>query len=690
MGKKTRIPLPAGLILAGLLTCPAAGVNVWYDFESASPFGPLSDKLVGDGAQDVGLYDMFPFTAGFWTSEPLHGTQSLRLRAHNPVRIPTPLNLGPQVTFAAKVRYVFGGVRDLFGNYGGAEAPADTIVGAPGQMRISFEPRGNMEGVSAEGQALRFIFFRAEGNIDVSANADTIASWGLESGEMNPHHLAVTYNDGEVKLYFDGVLVGTGGAAGAGNLDLTPKGHPLVFGGVHPWEATPGLMATTPVCGDIDDVLVLRRVLSPEDVATLAAAGAAALALTETTAGEVLYDMEGDAGHVITDKLNQISADDTPVDERLCSDFAQTTPMFGDQYLRLECFSAFPIPGTRHPGAQVTLAAHLRDVPGGIRYLMTNSSGAGLAGEAILWINSLGTSSGQALRFLYWDSAGNLTHNVEATAPIPDWSRAAGDTNVHHVACTWDDGVVSLYFDGQLVGSGGSAGAGNLDISVPKRLLRFGGRSPVTSDAANDNNFAFEGDADDVLVLRRVLTPAQIQTLASAGAAALGLTEAAAGEVLYDMEGDSGDVVTDKLNTLSAQNAPFDAAVEMMETPSGYVSDENPLFGGKSAVFEAYSAFPIPSAVDLGTKVTLAAHVRDTRAGLRLLMSNYDGFDLKGDFWLAINASGAAGQSVWFRWVGPTGVLSVTNNEPLPPWSREAGDGDAIHHVAATYDDGVV
>jgi len=161
--------------------------------------------------------------------------------------------------------------------------------------------------------------------------------------------------------------------------------------------------------------------------------------------------------------------------------------------------------GLRNPGPQVTLAASVRGVPAGRRRLFSTYSGGPIEpGELLLDVDTDGPDS---IRFLYGDLS--VTAGAES---VGDWSREAGDEAFHHIAATWDDGLIAVYFDGKQVASGGRPGGG--ELTFPGGDLRFGEDLPGTSVS----NEPFLGHVDDVLVLQRVLLAEEIAELAKSGA----------------------------------------------------------------------------------------------------------------------------------------------------------------------------
>lgn len=88
------------------------------------------------------------------------------------------------------------------------------------------------------------------------------------------HHLAVTYDDGVARLFLDGRQIGEGTVPG-GDVALLSNLH---VGGDPgpPTSHAAGTPAVDQFVGLVDDLLVIGRALSPEDIAKLSREGAAA------------------------------------------------------------------------------------------------------------------------------------------------------------------------------------------------------------------------------------------------------------------------------------------------------------------------------------------------------------------------------------------------------------------------------
>jgi hypothetical protein len=184
------------------------------------------------------------------TDNPIRGAGSLKFRKDAILTFAETQNLGPQVTLAATVRGVPAGRRRMFSTYGGGPVEADEMIfdidtGGPDSIRFHC------------------------GDVRVNAALKTVGTWSLESGDETAHHLAATWDDGQVTLYFDGRKVASGVESGAGDLKFA-RGD-LRFGEDHPATS----VSNEPFIGHADDLLVLRRALSAEEVAELAKSGPA-------------------------------------------------------------------------------------------------------------------------------------------------------------------------------------------------------------------------------------------------------------------------------------------------------------------------------------------------------------------------------------------------------------------------------
>jgi hypothetical protein len=84
------------------------------------------------------------------------------------------------------------------------------------------------------------------------------------------------------------------------------------------------------------------------------------------------------------------------------------------------------------------------------------------------------------------------------------------DSKYHHLAVVYDDGCVTFYLDGKPAGRAWIPGGD--PVTLERNLL-------VGEDASRGSDEQLRGNVDDVLVYGKVLTDAEIATLAGKGAA---------------------------------------------------------------------------------------------------------------------------------------------------------------------------
>ena len=110
------------------------------------------------------------------------------------------------------------------------------------------------------------------------------------------HHFAATYENGKIRLYIDGRQVAEN--PNPKPLPLNFKLGNLRFGN----DYAPNGLVNSPFIGYADDILVLKRALSPQEIAELATKGAAKTLDLNREHG-MLYTMETDSGNTLTDQL---------------------------------------------------------------------------------------------------------------------------------------------------------------------------------------------------------------------------------------------------------------------------------------------------------------------------------------------------------------------------------------------------
>lgn len=262
------------------------------------------------------------------TEKPIRGSGSLSFEAATLLSLEGTQNLGPQVTLAATVRGVPTGLRRLFSTYNGSTTE-------PNELFFDFSSGGVIS--KDNGYSIRFKY---NGKL-VGAKFDDVGDWSNSADADAVHHLAATWDDGRVTLYFDGKRVGSGGENGRGDLQFALGD--LRFGEDYP----PTLLTNEPFLGVVDDVLILRRALSPDEVAAIAREGAAKH-VTSTEKGVLLTLEDEDtpfADHLIADGAQQIThpSDVHPGEVELLLNFS--TSANGSVRCEIQDESGVAIPG---------------------------------------------------------------------------------------------------------------------------------------------------------------------------------------------------------------------------------------------------------------------------------------------------------------------------------------------------------
>ena len=188
-------------------------------------------------------------------------------------------------------------------------------------------------------------------------------------------------------------------------------------------------------------------------------------------------------------------------------------PIRGTGSLTFDSTAILTLGDTSNLGRQATLAVAVRNVPAGHRRLFsTYDGGKTTPGELYFDINAaapITRNDGYAIRFNYNGTlVGAKLEDIGG-----DWSSGKDARAVHHLAATWDDGVITLYFDGKRVAEGGEPGAGDLAFRMGD--LHFGEDYAGTSLS----NEPFLGTIDDLTVLRRALSSDEVASLAETGSA---------------------------------------------------------------------------------------------------------------------------------------------------------------------------
>lgn len=206
--------------------------------------------------------------------------------------------------------------------------------------------------------------------------------------------------------------------------------------------------------------------------------------------------------------LPDVNAPRTFIDDQQLPVRAESeNPIRGVGSLTFDSSAILKLGGTKNLGKQATLAVALRNVPAGHRRLFSSYDGGSTEPcELYFDINPSGPISKKdkyAIRFSY-----NGTLVGVPFEAIGDWSNAKDADAVHHIAATWNDGLITIYFDGKKFAEGGQPQAGDLLSRIGD--LHFGEDHNGTSQV----NEPFLGTIDDLTVLHRTLSAEEIAELA--------------------------------------------------------------------------------------------------------------------------------------------------------------------------------
>lgn len=176
------------------------------------------------------------------------GSQSTTIpspwRPRNTLQITATTNLGTRFTLAIMARSTDNQLGRLFSSYIG-NRPVGTS-----ELVFDCDPSGKLI------PGLRLI-----------CRGITVTSKSLTFDDKKYHHLAVTYDDGHVRFYLDGADAGEAWLPGGAPVTML---RDLLVGD----DAELG-ETDRQFNGNVDDILVLGRVLSPDDLKALASKGAA-------------------------------------------------------------------------------------------------------------------------------------------------------------------------------------------------------------------------------------------------------------------------------------------------------------------------------------------------------------------------------------------------------------------------------
>ena len=218
----------------------------------------------------------------------------------------------------------------------------------------------------------------------------------------------------------------------------------------------------------------------------------------------VLCTFEGDKGRQITDKLMQDGAQTVRVLGRGAVDEDPKEAAFGRQSCKVASpwrpLQRIELAGTAKLGKLFTLAVMAKSADNKPARLFSAYNGNKPVNTSELVFDC--DPRGKALPGLRLICKG---------IPVESNPAEFSDGKYHHLAVTYDDGHVLFYLDGR--GAGEAWLPGGAPVSLARDLL-------VGEDAELGSDEQFTGHVDDILVLGRVLTPAEIASLGREGAEA--------------------------------------------------------------------------------------------------------------------------------------------------------------------------
>lgn len=441
--------------------------GVLFTFEG-DVTGTITDKMIRDDSQDPTVYGDITVVAD--ASQAARGERFSSF-PNSPstatlLDIPNTSNLGTAFTLAAVVEESGSGYSRLFSAYDGGAAAYNELV-------FDFDDSGETPAVPG----LRAVINGTHITRDAQFN----------DGQY--HHLALTYNDGLVRLYLDGQQLGDAATAGSGAVELLYNLH---FGEDHGSTS----MINEPFEGRADDILVFRRPLSGSQMAALAAAGAESffsgpLGAKLTAEGDSSFAADSRANDGLQNGVfhGNVAVDNDPSHARNGNaSFAFVASQSGGSTIELA--------ETDYLGDEFTLAAFVNAASNKCMRLFSSYDGAGdVSSNELLFEFDPDGSEDNGLRFI-----------IGGETLTPDAPLGFNLNEYHHLAVTFDAGNVSLYLDGLAVAATQFNAA---SVSLAANLL-------VGEDWGGTSDEQLLGNVDDIFVCYQALSPQEILALADA------------------------------------------------------------------------------------------------------------------------------------------------------------------------------
>jgi hypothetical protein len=227
---------------------PDSGVVYTFEGDTGTK---VADKLASDDARAARFHNGVAVDTD--KANAAFGTSSLAFRGDgaklDTLEIPGTASLGTEFTLAAVIKPTGKGFTRLFSTYRGSGPPVTS------ELIFDFDPSGSQV------SGLRGVVNGGE------VQSTTV---GLADGKY--HHCALTYANGKVKLFFDGQDVGD---------DEVPAGPVLLAADLRVGEDLGGAVNEQFV-GHVDDVVVLARALTAQEIKVLSQQGADAFLARRT------------------------------------------------------------------------------------------------------------------------------------------------------------------------------------------------------------------------------------------------------------------------------------------------------------------------------------------------------------------------------------------------------------------------
>ncbi len=655
---------------------PAPAVDLLFDFEG--DVAPVAtDKLAEDGAQNGRMVnnvsietESVPFGDRAARFEPPDEPEPPEPPPNQPqlfstVEIPGTRELGSEWTLAAFVNFTNEGFTRLFSSFQGTGPPG------PGRVILDFDPSGG-----------QINFLR------VIVGPDRAQAIELPEDLVAPgfKHIALTFDTGMIAVYLNGIPV----PLDLDTVSTTEISAPVNMRfGEDPHDG--GGTANEQFRGHVDDLLVIGRALLEEEIAEIAENGVQGKVTPSPGELAIWYDFEPpDEGTTITDRFDEDGAQNGIAHENVQIDPDVAHPLFGSQSLRLADripFNTIEFPETDMLGSEWSLAAFVNFTNTGFTRWFSSYQGTG-APEPNRVIFDFDPTGG-AINFMRV-IVGPESAQVDGVPP--EFPEALTEPGYKHIALTFDSGEFAVYLDGEPVPM-------TTDVFTATEAfapvnMRFG-EDP--HDGGGTANEQFEGHVDDLLIIGRALTPADVAAIARDGVAEANLAPVA-GElaIWYDFEPpDEGQTITDRFDADGAQNAIIWKQVSVDET-----ADEARFGTGSGLLGEGgdveppppaeapFNELEIPGTMRLGSQWTVSAFVDYTNTDFTRLFSTYQGTGGVRPNRMILDIDPSGSQIFGVRViVGATSdPLNIAQALEIPPELNEPG----FKHFALTFDEGEI